>query len=227
MISAVMALSVVRNIEDPASVKEKLARVYLRMVTTAVVLAWDWDFAMDVADMSVVSGQRDYVLKGNNQNCLNLFNIRYGTGDDDDGYDPLKKKLPADIDEWLLDRNISGIGIWVPHGRMPPRRGFPRVRILDTPDDSTKILRYRFWIKGLRFEDLPVDVFDSVVMEGIKEKFIGKPVKSPRVQTPYERELDNVIGRYQPPTPDEDPMKQDPLTVRLNNHKSTLYGYGG
>ena len=218
MVAMIVNTPEMRSIEMTAGDKNQLVRDYIDLVVDKIVMSHDWDFALGQSDESIVAGQRDYVLGGENQDARNIFNIRYGSGTDDDGYNLLNKRKPADVDEWLNNRTTTGVHTWVPLQR---EGDLPKIRILDTPTDDTKVLRYRYWLSEVSFDVLPEGVFDSVVFAGVRELI------SPGLTGLFDRELKKAINKYQGHGGEDDPAKIDPQTVLLNNRRRYMQGYGG
>lgn len=188
---------------------------YIEMAVDRVVLAYEWDFAMAVADTSIVANQSDYTLANN---CRQVFNVRYGSGTADDGYDLLRKLTSASVDRYLSERDVIGVGAWV----VRPRAGGGNVviRIIDTPTDSTKTLRYRFWKKGLTYDSLPADCgFEALVQAGVIESLL------PGVGNIFNDVLRDTINSYQPSGGEDDPMVLDPYTRQRNNQRNRLFGF--
>ncbi len=198
--------------------KNALIASFIDILVPKIAMVHDWDFVMRVADETTVADQSDYTLRGVKDDCRNIYNIRIGTGTPDDGYDLMDKRGLANIDESLSGRDASGVGIWVPNGR---KSGFPRVRIIDTPADATKTLRYRYWRKDVTFEEFPGEDFALAYLLGVKFLFF------PVFEGAFRAELTDIINRYQPSGGEDDPALLDPLVRALNNRRAGKFKYGG
>lgn len=231
--SLILALPEIRAIGAiPEAQKPAIISSTIDLVTTKIVLAHDWDFAMDVADEPVQANVSDYVLRGNDQDALAIFNIRYGTGTSDTGYALVDKRKVAFVDDYLGRRSPGEAMFWTVLRR---DNGFPSVRILGTPTTTSGYyFRYRYWIKGLQFDDLPEDVFDDLAICWVKEKLVGRYiVGTGNVQIVQDAKADRkealaeAINRYQAPGGEIDPIRIDPQTVTRNNRRARRFGYRG
>lgn len=229
--SLILSLAEIRAIKTiPEPQKPAVISSTIDRVVTKIVLAYDWDFATDVADEPVQANVSDYTLRGNNQDALAIFNVRYGAGAADSGYAMIDKRKPAFLDDYMSRRSPGEAKFWVVRRR---QEGFPSIRIAGVPTAAGYNLRYRYWITGLQFSDLPEDVFDDLVMAWVKEKIVGRVVVTEGnvqiVQDAREERkeaLREVIERYQAPGGEIDPIRIDPQAVLRNNRRARKFGYG-
>jgi hypothetical protein len=214
----------IRKIEIPEAQKIDLVNGHIDVAVSKIVLAHDWDFACATADEPIVANQKDYTLTGAADDCLNVVNIRIGTGDDDEDYQVIEKKFWPEVDGWIKTHGLGVADIWVPQER---NNGAPQVRILSTPTDASQTLRYRYWKVGVQYDNLPGQIFDPLLMALLREVFYPEiVVNSPRGMTPADIELGKLIARYQPSGGSVDPMVYDSEVTRRNRERAGKYGYG-
>lgn len=203
----------VQQIQLDAAEKRQAIEKLVPVAVDELVIRYDWDFATDTADETIVADQSDYTLRGNNNDCRDIINIRYGTST---SLELLDKKRPVDADEFLSGRSVSGVGFWVPNGRSAD--GFPKISVHATPSTSGKILRYRYRRNDVTINRLP-DNFLWVLLSGILKHLI------PAYSAVYEHDLKVMIDRYEMPGGEDMPVQIDPVLVDRNNERAKLYGY--
>lgn len=217
MAKIVVSMPDVRDLNISATEKTGLAKNMIDLVVDEIAMRHHWDFAVDVCDIATVASQQDYVLKGNNNNCRTVFNVRYGLSSAaDDGLTVLRKRGNADADEWLNHRTVSGVLFWTPNGEVG---GYPRIRIVEAPTTATYIFRYRYWKDNVVYEGLPVG-FHSAILAGVRSKF------NPVLTGVYDKQIKQLIARYSPSGGEADPAKLGYWMVMDNNDIATKYGYG-
>jgi hypothetical protein len=198
---------------------EPEVRSFLEAAVDRVVLAREWDFALSVDDEAIVANQSDYVLRGSTNDCRQVYNIRYGSGTADEGYVLLDKRTKPSIDAYLDSRLVSGVFAWVPMERSGK---FPKIRIIDTPTDTAKQLRYRYWVNNLTYDALPDGCgFDLLVMDAVIEELVPE-MRQLRI---FEQRLRDVVAAYEPSAGEDDPMVLEPYVRARNNQRNTLHGY--
>lgn len=208
-----------RRYAKPPVLDATVVETFLGPAVDRVILSHEWDFALSVADQAIVAGQSDYVLRGNSSDCRQVFNVRYGSGVPDEGYALLDKRTTTSIDAYLDGRTVSGVWGWVQVARTGK---YPTIRIIDTPSDTTKQLRYRYWVNNLTYESLPDGCnFDFLVMDAVLEELVPELKMTGR----FMERLAEVIRNYQPPAGEDDPAVIDPYTRFRNNERNKRYGY--
>lgn len=213
------ALYHIRYSKKP-EISQQVVESYIGAAVDRVIRAYEWSFATSVKDESIVSGQRDYVLKGKTNDCMAVFNVRYGSGDDDAGYALLDKHTKTSIDAYLHNRSVIGVWAWVPQ---EPVGQFPSIRIIATPTDNTKVLRYRYWVNNLTYESLPGNYgFDMLVLDAVLEELVPEE----KARRRFDARLHDVISSYVPSGGEDDPMVLDPYTRQRNNERNRRHGYG-
>ncbi len=230
--SLLLASPEIRGIKTiPEPQKPAVISSTIDLVVTKIVLANDWDFATDVADEPVQANVSDYTLRGNDQDALAIFNVRYGTGTADSGYQMVDKRKAAFLDDYMSRRSPDAAKFWVVRRR---QEGFPSIRIVGVPTAAGANLRYRYWVKGLQFSDLPEDIFDDLALAWVKEKIVGRVAFVEglvQIVQDYKEQrkeaLREVIERYQAPGGEIDPIRIDPERVLRNNRRAHKFGYGG
>ena len=201
----------------PPEHKEKLCGHFLDVVVKEVCTSYEWDFTLDVADEPTVANQSDYKLKGNNNDCWRIDSVRIGTGTKDEGYDLLDRKYPDVSDAWLTGRNISSVGYWVPQGFA---QNYPIIRLIDTPVDATKTLRYRYWSKSKTFENYPSG-FAMLFITGVKYMF---GIVSENL---FRKAIRIKANNYERTGGADDPVGIEPRVISRNNQRANMYGYNG
>ncbi|MEW6110626.1 MAG: hypothetical protein AB1664_00725 [Thermodesulfobacteriota bacterium] len=209
-----------KRYKDKPDIGEPQVRGLIASAIDRVVMAYEWDFALSSKDEAIVSGQSDYILRGNANDCRHVFNVRYGSGTADEGYVLLDKRTKTSIDAYLDNRTVYGVFAWTVIGRSGK---FPQIRIIDTPTDTSKVLRYRYWVNNLNYQALPDGCnFDLLVMDAVLEELIPELKELGR----FERRLREVKLAYEPPGGEDDPMVLDPYTRLRNNQRNMRHGYG-
>lgn len=212
IVNTVLMNTDIRALELTLDQKRDAVQSLFETTLDEIVIAYDWDFSTDTADESIVADQASYTLKGNSGNCRDIINIRYGSTT---SLSLLDKRSPIDYDEWITGRSVTTVSIWVPDGRS---NGKPKVTIVKTPTDATKILRYRYRRNDIAFSDFPEE-FSFVIISGLLKRML------PAYTPVYKKDLDLMIDRYSGGGGEDNPVKQDPLIVHLNNQRARKFGY--
>ena len=95
LVNIIEAMPDIRIIDMVAANKRKAIQQLVPVALDEVVVSYDWDFATDVADKDTVADQAEYTLEGNDDDCRDIINVRYGTTSD--GFVLLDKKRPVDM----------------------------------------------------------------------------------------------------------------------------------
>lgn len=189
------------------------------LAVSRIVRSFDWDFAMDVADKAIEADEPDYQLTGNKNDCAHIQNIRLGeTGGEDAAFTPLIKYTSVTADEYMVNHTVSTPSMWYLIKR---KQNFPQVRILDTPDSQYEgySLRYRYWIKGIRYENLDTDLFAEPI------ELYGRMKFNPGLMPLFKESLAFVISKYQPDGGQPNPAQMDSLVRKMNVQRRNLQGY--
>jgi hypothetical protein len=203
----------IRIIQLPPEDKQEAIQSYIPIVVDEVSMANEnFDFATDVCDYTggTVLNQADYTLRGNNNDCRAIINIRYGSD-----YDLLDEMRPVDLDEYLTDRSHTSTTIWVSHGRVD---GFPRIKLVAAPTAAAEAIRYRYFKKNIPLTSFPEE-FINVIISGVISKMV------PEYKAIHLKDLSDMVNRYSPSGGADNPAKQDPETVRRNNSRFDRQGW--
>ena len=214
LVNIVEAMPDIRIIKMVAANKRKAIQQLVPVALDEVVVSYDWDFATDVADESTVADQAEYTLKGNDTDCRDIINLRYGTTSD--GFVLLDKMRPVDVDAFVSGRTVSGVGAWAPFGRASG--GFPKVKILTAPSGSTNVLRYRYRRNDVTINEFPEN-FKFVLIAAVVKRLI------PAFDAVYQRDLETMIDHYSMSGGEDLPASLDPVLIARNNERAGMYGY--
>jgi len=194
-----------------------LCKKYAEIITVAIINSHEWDFAMDVADETLVASTAVYQLKGNSNDCRRIKSIRYGaSGAADTLMKPILRKNHVDLDHYLERVTPGECEIWI---RRKPKQRFPQIQLLATPTGSANVIRYRYWMKNLTINDLDLDDFAMVLLIGCR--YLLNPV----LKRAYEAELVKAIQNIQPPSNEPMMTMVDPQIVAENIYRYGLPGY--
>jgi len=188
---------------------------YAGLIGNEVAARHDWDFVLSQADKTTVADQAEYTLKGNANDCRDVVNIRY-QADGVTSFSLLERKRPVDMDAFLSNRDVTGVGWWYVSGR--DSSGFPKVTIIDPPAAAGETLRYRYRKNNIGVAEFP-DEFWGVLLSCLIGKFVPSQVGL------YEKLLRIMIDRYAVSGGEANPARLDPKVVQLNNKIGGLYGY--
>lgn len=216
LVKIVEAMPDIRIIKMVAANKRKAIQQLVPVALDEVVVSYDWDFATDVADEDTVADQAEYTLRGNDTDCRDIINLRYGTTSD--GFVLLDKKRPVDMDDFISNRTLTGVGWWIPFGRASG--GFPKVKVFNAPSGSTNVLRYRYRKNNVSVNQFPEN-FKFVLIGAIVKRLI------PAFDVVYQGDLKTMIDHYSMAGGEDMPAPLDPVQVARNNERSRMYGYGG
>jgi hypothetical protein len=183
----------------------RMVRVFSQKVLSEIVRAADWDFLLDDADDTTVISQAQYTLKGNNDDCAEVINIRYGDNDA-----VLEKKNVLETDRRTPDQVDSGIYCWTIHGRSDQQ--FPIIEIHNTPTEA-KAFHYRYRKLITALEQLP-DYLNSLVYDGVIAEFY------PEYVALYRASLDDAVGNYTRKGDEIDKFRKDPAIEAGNIRRS-------
>ena len=212
IVDVVIYQPTIRAMQGEDNEKRRSIETIIPMVTDEISVSYDWDFVLAKAVETSVANQPDYVLKGNNRDCRDIINIRFG-----DNNKLLNKRDAVDLDEYLDGRTISTVMIWTPIAR---KFGFPQIKLTDAPDSSTDDITYRYRRKDVPLSEFP-DEFLYVFISGVMKNMV------PQFRGLFKDDINNMIRRYSGEGGEDDPAKQDPLIVYRNNRRSNMFGYGG
>jgi hypothetical protein len=180
-----------------------------------VVLAHNWDFAMDSTFQALTVGTGTVRLEGKNQDCMGIYSLAWGSGTDESTYVPIDRRNPGEVTDWLSRHTPAECEIWIPQR---PDELLPVVKLFATPATAGQSLFYQYWVKGLKYEDLP-EQFESVLKARCRYQVF------PASWRDYDFELRQLIARYMPPGVDDDPAPLPPETIVDNRRRAGLYGY--
>lgn len=175
-----------------------------------VALAYEWDFLIRETTNVTVADQFDYVLKGDDENCLQVADVKYDTGET-----LLTKKTHAWMNDFLTRNNISSPTYWLDNGR---DAGFPEIRIVATPTDGDIQLKYRFWIKEITLSMFP-DLFKSLLESAIAKHLI------PTYASVFVDDLARAISGYTRSAGGTDIAVLDPVITKGNQRRANLHGW--
>lgn len=195
------------NVDD----KRKSCESLFESVISDILITYDWPFAIKESTEDSVADQASYQLRGDDD-CRQVINIRFG---DDEIL--LDKRRLVDMDEYSDGRTFSSELFWVEDGFFD---GFPKVKIIDTPDASGDAILYRYRAKNIELSSFP-DQFEKAFIYGIASAI------EPQFLPLFNKSLDRLIDNYSYGGGEDDVMKQDPLVVYRNNRRSEKFGYGG
>lgn len=204
----------IKALSDDDSGKRSALRAMLPEVKKKVLYSHDWFFAIDEADESTVADQADYILHGNNMDCRDIINVRYGA--DADSLELLDKRSGIDLDEWLTDRSQTAVAVWTLAGL---DHSFPKIKLVGAPSVSDYLIRYRYRKANVPDSDIPDD-FSYLMITGLVSRLI------PAYEPVFERDLKTMIDHYSYGGGEDNPAKQDPLVVSRNNRRATKFGWG-
>lgn len=205
-LSDIQALPAYRD--SPAGREEALKRHTIDVVDQ-IASVHDWAFVMAVDD-DTTDGSSEYTLKGANNDCREIINIRFGQT----SFELLDKKSAVDMDEWLTGRDPSGTHWWYMSGRASG--GFPKVTLVDTPASGYTI-RYRYR-KKVKIDDF-VDEFSYLFVLAVAARLL------PGYQELYNQELGKVISRHEVGGGEDDPARKNHWITRQNNMRAGKFGY--
>lgn len=196
------------------------AKLQIDMAATRIVRSFDWDFALHVEDKSIVANVSDYVFKGaTGIKCGHIKSIRIGeSGGGDTAFKLLRKYTAVSVDSYLENHSVTIPAMWYLIIR---KENYPQVRIINTPDSTYDgyVLRYRYWIAGLDYNNLDSDIFGEVIELYVRMKF--NPVLLPL----FKESIGFAISKYQPDGGQPNPAQLDSVVRRLNAERFGIPGY--
>lgn len=162
--------------------------VLLPPIIDRIIMSFDWDFAVDVATTTTVSGTSEYELEGNSGDCRDIISVRYGDGRGT----PIEEKVVADMDRREAETvsgaaDAGGVYAYTRFGRSD--QGYPQIQLFDTPLEA-KTLTYRYRKNGLTIESIP-DEFGFVVRDFLRAEY------RPEYESLAETRLNDMIARYE------------------------------
>lgn len=169
----------------------------------------DWDFACEVHDHSggSVAEIAEYTLIGENDDCQNVVNIRYG-----DDLKLLDKRDPTHMDWLQSGRTYTTVMYWVLESRS---NSFPVVRLIDAPSSTENTIKYRYWRNNVGIEDIPED-FAFVLELTLAKKM------APLYYTEWRDAMHEMVRRYTSAGGSDRPGQSDPVITRANNERARL-----
>ncbi len=183
---------------------------YVDLVIEKVVMAYDWDFAMDeYSSVTSVSGTADYTLTGKNNSLRDIVSIRYGTKKT-----VLSKMRTLDADS-ALQGNPSLSGVTSYYQALRNAQGFPIVTLVATPASTGDTLFVRYRVKSVPLDRFPSE-FDYVIAMGVLAWV------NPEYMGLFERALKGMVKRYSLGGKDYQPVSYDPHIMRTNRKKAAL-----
>ncbi len=212
IINTVLLLPIIKSMgEVTVDDKREALEALFESVKSDILISYDWPFAIKESTKNSVVDQASYQLKGDDNDCRQIVNVRYGSSEI-----LLNKRRQVDMDEYMDGRTISTELFWLDDGFFD---GYPKIKIVDTPD-AVEVIKYRY-----RAKDVPISVFPSQ----FEQAFIHGMSSSiePSFLPLYKKAIDRLIDNYGYGGGEDDPIKLDPLVQYRNNRRSTKFGYGG
>ena len=215
LVDLVEVVPAMRAIKGTINQKRKDLGLYALNIADEVATEWDWGFTTGETDESSVANQATYTLKGKNNDCRDIINVRV-IADGADGWTLLVEYSQTDMDELLSNRSADGMSMWTPDGR--DANGYPKIKIFAAPSSADWTIRYRYRRNNISISDFP-DEFTRVLQSALLSKFL------PSYRIVYTKDLNDMIERYAA-------IGGTPRTVRLgadvmlrNNRIGRDYGY--
>jgi len=182
-----------------------------------ILLAYPWDFAVAWDTVACVADEDEYTLKGRDQECWSVFEVKYGTGANYDSYIPLTKKRPADLSDYSALHSMTEVEVWAAVGR---DGRFPRIRVVAAPSSADYSLRYGYHRAGIGYNELPSDAFIAPIIMGVRWLWGFASEQE------FADSITRVIGGYdRPAQPEERKVILDPLMRARNRLRNRKFGY--
>lgn len=173
-----------------------------------IVLAYDWNFAYDEATTTSVADQADYTFEGNNSDCRDIINIRWG--DSETVLDELNFLQDDRRTEGTEGSNVYGYILF------KREDNFPVVTIRGTPD-SAETIKYRYRRKDITLAELP-DSFDIAVVDQILKRW------DRGWELAAETSLNKLIARYKIGGDRHETIRMNPAIEDGNFRRKGLQG---
>lgn len=206
----ILALPAIRGLGLPTSDKKKAVENLFPIALNEITMSYDWDFTLDEASTVTVANQADYTLKGNDNDCRDIINVKYSG-------ELITKMSPVEYDKFMVDRTHTAHDIWMPNGR---DGGFPSITIASTPTAAGTAITYRYRLKNITLADFPNE-FDYVIISTIVKHLI------PEYTAQFAYDLRTMIDRHETGGGESNQVEQDWKITRGNNRRASLFGYGG
>jgi hypothetical protein len=199
----------------------ELASVLTTDIDIAVgilAVSHEWDFAIGWDTLACTADEDEYTLKGPDQECWQVFEIKIGTGTDYDDYEPLTKKRPADLSDETFIKGVSEVQFWSPIDRDGK---FPKVRIVAAPSSADYNLRYGYYRADIGYQEIPSDLFLAPLI--VIVRWLWGMATEMEVQAA----LKLAIAKYDKPAqPEENLVILDPDMRARNRERNSRFGYG-
>ena len=210
LLNQVLSLPLIVEIKQDETIKRAAAIAAIPSVINEVLTSYTWPFMIGTSSTTSVANQSQYVLEGANQDARDIINVKYDS-------DLLQERNPVDMDEWLDERTLSDIEFWQTDGVV---NGFPRIKIMATPDTAGDTIDYRYIKNNLDLEDVP-DEFDFVLSRGIASYL------HPSYYGVYEKAIKKMIDHFSVSGGGERVAQLDRHLIWLNNRRVNKMGWGG
>lgn len=173
-----------------------------------IALAHDWTFAYDLATTTSVADQADYTLEGNNSDCRDIVNIRWGDNE----------AVLEELNFLQDDRRTEGTEGSGVYGYILFKRedNFPVVTIRGTPD-SVETFIYRYRKKDITLAELP-NSFDIAVVDQIMKRW------DRGWELAAETSLNKLIARYKIGGDRNETVRMHPTIETGNMRRKGLQG---
>jgi len=181
------------------------------VVSNDISLTHQWGFAIDEASTSSENGTAQYTLRGKNDDCRSIINLRWGDGN---GfvlreYDVLELDRELSSDRDTSDDTGAIFGYTIP--KYSTSR-FPIVEIFGTPS-SVETIPYRYYKKNISIAVL-TEHFLGLVLAGIQAKLDAK------IAPEYHYLLDKMVDEYSPGGEGYASFRRDPRITAGNIRRS-------
>lgn len=137
-------------------------------IVDEIIVSHDWDFAYDVATETSIALQSEYTLRGNNDDCADLWVVKYGEGFgvplEEMGVTTMDRRKAESISGLTDDGSVYA---YTRFGRSDD--DFPKIQLFNTPGDATTIT-YRYRKSGLGLSDIP-NRFGFVVRDFMRAEY--------------------------------------------------------
>ncbi len=190
---------------------ENMVRSFLGPTVQRITRAYDWDFVCAEATDAFVASTSEYSLSGDNDDCMDIINIRWGTSS---SLEVLEKLNVLENDRRKGSETATGIYGWTAFGRSDD--GFPLVQIHNTPTEAN-VFKYRYRKSGLTLSDIPAD-FDNVVIDDVLAQFDISLRPDANVS------LKGMMDRYMVGGDEYETVRRDPVIEAGNIRRKGLQG---
>lgn len=190
---------------------------FIPSVVSEVAGVHSWDFALKETTHSggSVANTANYTLEGDDKDCLSIFNVHWGSGDEEI---LLKKKTQAKMDAMMSRASVDTPTYWLANGRT---NNHPIIKIVSAPTTSGTTITYKYWRENYDILEIPSS------LDYLLEIALAKRLDATFGGDFWDNEVSQAIASYERSGGETNVAEPDSEIVACNVRRSRRQGWSG